>query len=57
MADRKVDQHSLLEGLLESLITEELERRLQTPGDLEAQIDGVRRRMSRTYSLAMWPAS
>jgi len=41
VADRNDDQHSLLEGLLESLITEELERRLLARGDLDAHIAGV----------------
>ncbi len=41
MADRNDDQHSLLEGLFESLITEELERRLLTVGDLQAGIHGI----------------
>jgi len=41
VADRNDDQHSLLEGLFESLITEELERRLLTVGDLQAGIHGI----------------
>ena len=41
MADREPDQHSLLEGLLESLITEELERRLRTADALNAHIGAV----------------
>ncbi|MGB3829798.1 MAG: DEAD/DEAH box helicase family protein, partial [Ornithinimicrobium sp.] len=41
MANGKDQQHSLIEGLLESLITEELQRRLGTQNDLEAHIEGL----------------
>ncbi len=41
MADREPHQHSLLEGLLEDLITEELERRLLTADHLDAHVGSV----------------
>ncbi|MGB3186179.1 MAG: DEAD/DEAH box helicase family protein, partial [Ornithinimicrobium sp.] len=41
MADRIADPDSLLEGLLESLITEELERRLNTAHNLDAGITTI----------------
>ncbi|MGB3256792.1 MAG: DEAD/DEAH box helicase family protein, partial [Ornithinimicrobium sp.] len=41
MAERKADQHSLLEGLLEALITEELDRRLSTHRHLDTEIAAI----------------
>ena len=41
MANRNDPEHSLIEGLLESLITEELQRRLSTAHELDAHIEGL----------------